>query len=824
MALDWCSVELDDGWLVWLSAAPQAITLADPWAGAVEKLSLIQELGAIGVFERNLQTGEGRWDAQMSKLFGLAPDEPTPRYEAAVARIHPDDRANFELENARIIRDGGRRRQRYRVMLPDGAIREVNTLVEVRRVAQGTPSMMLGIAIDETELASRMRAQAGVSVMMARAIELAQISVWRIDVATNRIHFNDIGYQLSGLSKLPDGLDVDEMRSKAHVHPEDLPAIVQAAQAALTGTKIEDVEARYRNRDGTYRTLFTRRVAERDAQGRVTGLLGVSLDHTAQAAERTRAQALSRRIEMIAEAAELGVWSLDIERKRGEWNAQMFRIYGRPEDQEVPDMDEWLNTYVHVDDRPSQLLARERWMLEGGQLRESEFRIVRPDGTVRWLISRARRELLDGRQALVGMHMDVTERVMQRMVAEQALREKEAALRASQAKSEFLSRASHELRTPLNAVLGFAQLIEHDGVRAPAAVQLERVGHIRTAGEHLLALVDDVLDLAAIEAGSLPIALEPVAIDAVLREVVQWLDSRARHMQITVHLQPSGGWVLADARRLRQIIANLLTNAVKYHRSGGSVWVGAQPQGSASALRWEISVRDDGPGLSPEQQAHLFEAFQRLGAEREAIEGVGLGLTIAHQLAELMHGRIDVVSAVGEGSDFRVSLPAVDVALAAGPDRAAAVPPNADLVAPATSTGPVEASFSVVYIEDNPVNVLLVEGLVALRPGVVLHTAETGLSGVALALARRPDLVLIDMQLPDIDGLEVLRRLRAEASLATTVLVALSANGLVEEIARAKLAGFDDYWTKPIDVKKFLAGLDAIRRGSSGGQALAHPL
>ncbi|MEO6032720.1 MAG: ATP-binding protein [Burkholderiaceae bacterium] len=430
---------------------------------------------------------------------------------------------------------------------------------------------------------------------------------------------------------------------------------------------------------------------------------------------------------------------------------------------------------------------------------------MRPDGTVRQVACRSRRELREGRAFHVGIHLDVTEQAEQRARAEQALRDKLTAQRESQAKSEFMARISHELRTPLNAVLGFAQLIEHDGANSLAPAQLERVAHIRSAGEHLLALIGDVLDLSATEAGTVPIALEPVDIDALLSDVIEWVAEPAQRARVSLHLELSGGRVQADPRRLRQVLSNLLSNAVKYNRAGGDVWLSARSASHDGQPSWALSVRDNGRGLSREQRAHLFESFNRLGAEHEGIEGMGIGLTIVRQLAELMGGHIDVHSDAGLGSEFVVWLRAADAVPGARADRidAPALPGSAlatDEPAPLT----------ILYIEDNPVNVILVRELVALRPGIALRCEVNGLSGVAQALAEPPDVVLIDMQLPDIDGHEVLRRLRAAPALAGRPMIALSANGMPEDIAHAEAAGFDAYWTKPIDFYRFLTDLDTL--------------
>jgi CheY-like chemotaxis protein/anti-sigma regulatory factor (Ser/Thr protein kinase) len=327
-----------------------------------------------------------------------------------------------------------------------------------------------------------------------------------------------------------------------------------------------------------------------------------------------------------------------------------------------------------------------------------------------------------------------------------------------------------------------------------------------------------VLDLAAIEAGSLGVAIAPVAIDKLLGDVAQWSESLAQRHGVAIEVQPCGGWVQADARRLRQLVANLVSNAVKFNHRGGTVWLSARQQDEHDAVRgvavrrWHLCVRDDGRGVAAADRDHLFEAFNRLGAEREGIAGVGLGLAIVAKLAELMHGRVEVSSTPGQGSEFRVVLdpasPApgaegAPVAMASSPVPAPALP----TLAPPTAPAPL---LTTLYIEDNAVNVILVEGLVALRPGVQLRCAVDGLSGVAMAIAQRPQVVLIDMQLPDIDGFEVLRRLRAEPTLRGTRMVALSANAMTEDISRAMAEGFDDYWTKPIDFKVFLQRLDAM--------------
>ena len=295
----------------------------------------------------------------------------------------------------------------------------------------------------------------------------------------------------------------------------------------------------------------------------------------------------------------------------------------------------------------------------------------------------------------------------------------------------------------------------------------------------------------------MPVALQPIALDEAVDEVRQWLLPMAKERQVTLHVAASEGWVLADARRLRQVLANLISNAIKYNRPCGHVTLAQQRLVVEGAPGWELAVRDTGRGLSAEQQAHLYEPFNRLGAEREGIEGRGIGLMTVHHLVRLMGGRLQQHSRVGEGSEFRVWLPAAPQAGAAAAPAAAEAVPAVD-----------EAALSVLYVEDNPVNVMLVRELVGLRPNVTLHVAADGRSGIEQSLKLRPDLVLVDMQLPDMDGHELLRRLRAQRLPSS--IIALSANAMPDAVRRARDIGFDDYWTKPIDIARFLAGLDKL--------------
>jgi len=331
------------------------------------------------------------------------------------------------------------------------------------------------------------------------------------------------------------------------------------------------------------------------------------------------------------------------------------------------------------------------------------------------------------------------------------------------------------------------------------AERRRRLRHIESAGQHLLSLIDDVLDLSSLEGGELPFVAKPVPLRALVNDTLPQLEALAQRHGVTLHTGALVGVPMADEKRLRQVLLNLLSNAIKYNREGGEVHIGAEGDGDAVRLH----ITDTGVGMSAEQLEHAFEPFNRLGRENAGIEGTGIGLPIVKALVEHMGGSVEVHSRVGLGTRFEVRLPAAPPD--ATPTQDATPPPPAPL-----ATG---RAARLLYIEDNPVNVLIVKGLVALRANTTLHIATTGLGGVQQAVALDPDLVLVDIHLPDIDGFEVLRRLRALPQTARTVCVMLSANAMPDVIQRALRAGFAAYWTKPLDFARFQSGLDELLGG-----------
>jgi PAS domain S-box-containing protein len=499
----------------------------------------------------------------------------------------------------------------------------------------------------------------------------------------------------------------------------------------------------------------------------------------------------------------IGVLFLDPEGRLLGCNPRFCEMVGRSE---ADLLGQSLTALVHEEDRirwqqmRQSLLdrqsdvSRDRLRLHNGALDGSGS----PDRTGE-LVVRVSASALRGEAGELTRMVGVVEDITEHLRLEESERALSRAEAASRAKSEFLSRMSHELRTPLNAMIGFSQLLGLD--RDPVLVPRQRdwSQQIQRAGWHLLELINETLDLARIESGTVRLMLAPVALGPLATTCRAMLAPTAEQRGIRIDVVLGGGTeaVIGDPTRLKQVLTNLLSNAVKYNREGGTVRLSTRRVAARRSFEVEIEVSDSGLGMTDTQMASLFQPYNRLGRENSNIEGTGIGLVITRRLTELMGGTLNVASEAGRGTVCTLRLPAAD---------------TADLpVVRYTETSPAPYLRRLVhYVEDNETNVEVMRGILAQRAQVELEVSMLGLDSLAAIRANRPDLVLLDMHLPDISGIELLRHLKQDDGLAAIPVVVVSADATANRTQEALAAGALHYVTKPMDVTQFLGIIDAI--------------
>jgi PAS domain S-box-containing protein len=469
------------------------------------------------------------------------------------------------------------------------------------------------------------------------------------------------------------------------------------------------------------------------------------------------------------------------------WNRGSEELYGWTEEEALGRV---IHDLLHTElpmpltEMKDELLRRGRWEGELVQTRRDGSRIVVAS---RWALQQQPQAQ---RQAVLQINNDITERKR----AEAALNEaRDEAERANRTKSEFLSRMSHELRTPMNAILGFAQLLDMDEL-TPG--QCDGVEHILKAGHHLLELINEVLDISRIEAGNMALSVEPVPLAASVQAVVELIGPMAvdRSIHLSLDLDDfESVHILSDRQRFEQILLNLLSNAVKYNRPNGEVVVLLEKNDTEA----RIGVRDTGRGIPEEKMNDLFKPFERLGMDQSAIEGTGLGLALCKRLAELLGGRLEAQSVEGEGSTFWTQFP-----LVANPTT------TEEVHSPRRDHGGPQGSHIVLYIEDNLSNLDLIERILERRPQVRLLTAMQATIGLELAREHHPDVILLDLHLPDMQGEEALKQLRDDPGTHDIDVVVVTADATPRQKDRLLEVGASDYLTKPLDVRRFMDVLD----------------
>ncbi len=611
-----------------------------------------------------------------------------------------------------------------------------------------------------TDISATKRAQRRAEVAeerYCRSQNFAEIGTWDLDLRTHELHWSE---RIGPLFGYPVGeLETSYESFIAAVHPDDRQALMAAVDRGIETGAPYEIEHRCVWPDGTVRWLLERGDVTRGPQGEALHMLGVVQDITV----RKEAQAQLALFRQVVESTSEGVVLCSAATHRVTYlNPAARTILGGPAEAAIG--------ADPLDFVPAQAKAGFSQAVEQarrGQDAHFDFAFQRPDGK-EVPLRNSITPVLDDVGAvshLVNVFGDRSEEIERQRELQVALDE---ARRANRAKADFMSRMSHELRTPLNAVLGFSQVLLL-GQNLDAA-QTEGLGEILKAGSHLLELVDEVLDIARIDLGTLRVSLQPVHLGEVIHQATALVTPLAHERGISFdHDIDAAIVVAADPLRLKQCVINLLSNAVKYNRSGGSVQVRASQQGRG---RIRIEVEDSGGGIAAAELEQLFEPFTRLERHRESVHGIGIGLSITQRLVKLMNGEIGVHCQQGVGSVFWIELERAEPrqGIRGGANGLAGLdPPHPARRAP---------HKQVLYVEDNPANLKLVCSMLRLLPTVAVRAASTAAEGMMLARDERPDLILLDIGLPGMSGFELLAWLRREPALAGIPVIAISANAM----------------------------------------------
>jgi PAS domain S-box-containing protein len=623
---------------------------------------------------------------------------------------------------------------------------------------------------------------------LAAIVRSSQDAVIAKTLAGVVTEWNDGAAQVYGhVPEMMIGRNIEEM-----IPPESLARERERHDRVAAGSSESGIHCTRMRVDGTPIDVVMSMSPVRDRRGQVVGMASISRPVSDD--ERSNA-----RFRFLLEAAPDAIVCVDRSGRIAIVNAQAGLIFGYSREEMIGSPVESLVPEHarggHVAHR-EQFTAAPRQRPMGAGLSLSARR---KDGSV-FPVEVSLSGSQEGRDGEDSLVVAAVRDVSAQRAIESAMRDAvDAAQAANEAKNQFLSRMSHELRTPLNAVLGFGQLLSRQLADTEYS---EAIGHIVKGGRHLLDLINDVLDIARIESGDMSISSEPVPIAAIVGETLQLMKPLADAAEVALSLSadPSDDYVLADRQRLRQILLNLLSNAIKYNRPGGHVWLGWHAGNGQVAL----GVRDDGPGIDPRLQNRLFTPFDRLGAEFSGVDGTGIGLALTRSLTEMMGGSIAVESSPGQGSTFTVILKSAQAHRPSRVHNAGAPTAEKD----AAELAPV----TLLYIEDNAPNVRVVEHLLRLRPEWTLVHAALGSLGIELAEAHQPDLILLDLHLPDLSGHQVLRAIRSSPSTAQTPVVVLTADASAGLAHRLRDSGATGYLTKPLDIDQVLEFLDGVSR------------
>ncbi|MFN0184974.1 MAG: PAS domain-containing protein [Aquabacterium sp.] len=753
-----------------------------------ERLELVQGLGQLGVFSRDLRTGIGAWDAQVFRIYGLDPAMPTPGMDELQRRlIHPDDQDAFRAAHQDLHGQQGRRQMRFRIVRPDGEVRHLHSLFNVRQDGSGR-AILVGVLIDVSEVFSTREGQHDLLQRMDLVASAVGVAFWSRDNDADRAHWDARMFRMHHRDPARGAPGIDEWLQE-HVHPLDRDWM-RAHQAESHARWDPLDEVLFRIPDGAGGARWVQSWTRRSRRDGVRVSHGVHLDVTDREVEQREIRRERGRIASMLDAAGIGVWERRLDGRPSYLSPAARRLRGLAENDPRPYEDMVRQTTLAED--ASGVDAALSTPPDANGAYAHEWRVRLPDGAVRWLTAygQATRDDAGAVVSIGGVTVDVTERKQAQLLVADRVQQETVA----RAKAEFLSGLGREWRAPLRQLhSGLSQLLD-DTEDPPTLRQAQKLRQLMVTSERLARSIDAGLQVAEAPPGA-PVPIQPLRLDRMLQAALDQLDAplRARATGAKWNRAERPATVMAEPHLLDQALQRMLAHVLRRAAPGETLAATLKPEVRHGQVGWRLDINPttDGAAVVQDQGGSDIDAvdsgwatylLQPMGAELIAVPGDTVGI----------HAWLRASDA--------------EPLLAEAPPLS---PNRGDM-----------SRYRVLCVEDNPVNLLLLRELFGLRPAIELHTAVDGAQALTMASRLQPQAILLDLHLPDLHGTEVMLRLRSDPNLAQAHFIALSANAMPDDIGQAMRAGFDDYWTKPIDVRRFLDNIDAMAdgrwRGPSG--------
>lgn len=771
------------------------------------RLTLALKVGAYGTWDWDF-VHEATWDERMYEIYGLQQLGRAATYQDWRDCVHPDDIDHVEAQLQATVRGEATFNVEFRIWRRDGHLRWVQAMAQIQQDSQGMSQRMVGLNLDITERKETEEQLRNLSHRLSLAVQAGQIGIWSWDL-DQQLLWDEQLCKIYGLQHPESIMSWQAWRSM--VHHEDIERVEARLRATLAGAPYAGVEFRIWRTDGELRWLQSFAQVQRDDQGNPVQMVGINQDITERKLAEQTLEASENRFRRVFASNVVGIMFTDFSGLVLDANERFLNLLGYTQTELKARMINWVNL-TPPEHRGQDLEAMEM-LRRHGTVDPWEKEYIRKDGSrIAVLVGVAMLHETDTQ--CVCVVIDISDRKQAELDLQRTNAELE---RATRLKDEFLANMSHELRTPLNAVLGMAEGLQEEVFGPLTERQRRSLNTIERSGTHLLSLINDILDLSKIEAGHLELDFAPITISLLIDSSLTFVKQQAHKKQLRLETQIPAGLpdLWGDERRLRQVLINLLTNAVKFTPEGGRITISAaytprtpddranyreliHPQGDPATTVGILSlaVADTGIGISPKNAKKLFQPFVQVDSSlNRQHEGTGLGLALVKRITELHGGQVELTSEVGSGSCFTIQLPIMAIAS----NNAAAANLTASIDAPTTTTS--DAAPLILLAEDNAANINTTTAYLTAK-GYYLMVAKNGIEAVNLAQTNHPDLILMDIQMPQLDGLEAIRRIRQIPALANVPILAVTALAMEGDRDRCLAAGANEYICKPIRLKQ----------------------